>query len=120
MIKDIYIRNPEDPNFKLNVLDHSDEIESIISKIRMILSTKKGQVIGDINFGVGIEDLVFETKLNKMRLEEDIKKQINAYVSETSDYKISPSISFGKTNGYDYCVVDIYIDDEKVFGLLIK
>ena len=36
MIQEIYIRNPEDPNFKVNVLDHSDPIESIISKIKMI------------------------------------------------------------------------------------
>jgi hypothetical protein len=120
MIQEIYIRNPEDPNFKLDILDHSDPIESIISKIKVILGTRQGQVIGDLNFGIGIEDLVFETRINKMQLEEDIKRQIGLYVTESADYKIEPNVSFGKAEGYDYCVIDIYIDDKKSFGILVK
>ena len=120
MIKDIYIRNPEDPNFKINVLDHSDPIESIISKIKMLFGTRPGQVLWDLNFGLGIEDLVFETRVNKMQLEEDIKSQIGQYIAESSDYKIVPSVSFGKAENYDYCVINIYINETKAFGVLIK
>jgi len=120
MISEIYIRNPEDPNFVINVLEHSDPIESIISKIKVIFGTRQGQVIGDLNFGLGIEDLVFETRVNKMQLEEDIKRQIGQYVAESSQYKITPSVSFGKAKGYDYCIIDIFINDTKAFGLLIK
>ena len=83
MIQEIYIRNPEDPNFKVNVLDHSDPIESIISKIKVIFGTRQGQTIGDLNFGIGLEDLIFETRVNKVQLEEDIKRQIDEYVSES-------------------------------------
>jgi len=119
MIQDIYIRNPEDPNYVINVLDHSDPIESIISKIRVIFGTRQGQVIGDLNFGLGIEDLIFETRINKVRLEEDIKRQIMEYVTESSKYKIEPKVSFGKAEGYDYCVIDIFIDDKKTFGILV-
>jgi len=120
MIQEIYIRNPEDPNFKLNVLDHSDPIESIIAKVRMLFGTRQGQVIGDLNFGLGIEDLIFETRINKMQLEEDIKTQLGQYVSETSKYRITPNVSFGKAEGYDYCVIDIFINEQKVFGILVK
>jgi hypothetical protein len=120
MISEIYIRNPEDPNFKINVLSHSNPIESIISKIKMLFGTRQGQIVGDLNFGLGIEDLVFETRINKLQLEEDIKRQINEYVTESSDYKIEPKVSFGRAEGYDYCVIDIFIDDEKVFGILVK
>lgn len=120
MIQDIYIRPPEDPNYKIDVLSHSNPIESIISKIKMILGTRQGEVIGDLNFGIGIEDLIFETKINKLRLEEDIKRQIMLYVTETAKYKIEPKVSFGKATGYDYCVVDIYIDDTKTLGILVK
>ena len=120
MIQEIYIRDPEDPNYKLNVLDHSNPIESIISKIRMIFGTRQGQTIGDLNFGVGIEDLIFETRVNKVQLEEKIKRQINMYVSESSQYKIEPDVSFGKAEGYDYCVIDIFIDNTRTFGILVK
>jgi hypothetical protein len=119
MIKDIYIRNPDDINFRF-ILEHSDPIESIVSKIRMLMSTRQGSVLGDLNFGLGIEDLVFETKINKMQLEEKIKSQFNQYISETADYKIDPQVSFGNADGYDYCVIDIFINEEKVVGILIK
>jgi hypothetical protein len=120
MIEEIYIRNPKDPNFKINVLHHSDPIECIITKIKMILGTRQGQVIGDLNFGLGIEDYIFETKINKFQLEEKIKQQIGQYVSETANYTIKPEVSFGKADGYDYCVIDILINGQRTFGVLVK
>ena len=121
MVREIYNRSPQDPNFKYGILEHSDPIESIISKIKMILGTSQGQVLGDLNFGVGLEDLIFETRINKMELEERIKSQINQYVDESKDYQIDPRVSFGRANeGYDYAVVDIFINNQKIIGVLIQ
>jgi hypothetical protein len=120
MIKDLYIRSSEDPNYQFGVLEHTDAIESIITKIKMILGTRSGQIFGDLAFGVGIEDLIFETRINKTQLEEKIKMQFDRYISETKDYSIVPQVSFGKADGYDYAVIDIFIDNQKVIGLLIK
>jgi hypothetical protein len=120
MIKDIYIRDPEDPNYRYGILSHSDVIESIITKIRVLLSTSPGQVFANLGFGIGIEDLIFETRINKSHLEEKIKTQIEQFVSESKDFKITPAVSFGRADGYDYAVIDIYIENQKVIGLLIK
>lgn len=120
MIKDIYIRTPDDPTYQYGLLEHSDAIESIVSKIKMILGTRQGQLVGDLNFGVGIEDLIFETRINKTQLEEKIKQQFSLYISETADFRIAPEVSFGRADGYDYAVIDIYIDEQKVVGLLIS
>lgn len=120
MIRDIYTRNPSDPNYVYGVIEHSDQIESIITKIKMILGTSQGQVLGDLNFGVGIEDLVFETRINKLELEEKIRAQISQYIVESGDYKIDPVINFGKTEGYDYAIVDFYINSVKTLGILVK
>jgi hypothetical protein len=120
MIQDIYIRDPRDPNYVFGIYDHSDAIESIISKIKMILGTRQGQVLGDVNFGVAIEDLVFETRIDKFELEEKIRGQIFQYVSESADYQIDPKVSFGQAEGYDYCVIDFYINQERALGVLVK
>jgi hypothetical protein len=120
MIQELYIRNPQDPNFRIDVLHHSDPIETIITKIKMILGTRQGEVIGDLNFGIGIEDLVFETRINKTQLEEDIRKQLQTYVKETADYDIRPDVQFGRADGYDYCVIDFFINEQKAFGVLVK
>ncbi len=120
MIRDIYTRNPQDPNFVYGVLEHSAPLESIITKVKMILGTTQGQVLGDLNFGVGLEDLVFETRVNKLELEEKIKSQINQYVDESKDYKIDVRVSFGKADGFDYAVVDIFINEQKIVGILVQ
>jgi hypothetical protein len=120
MIKEIYTRNPEDPNFQYGILEHSDTVESIITKAKMILGTRQGQTIGDLNFGVGLEDLIFETRVNKNQLEEKIISQFNQYISETKDYKVVPQVSFGKAEGYDYAIIDIYINDQRTIGILVK
>ena len=119
MLQEIYIRAPSDPNYRVDVLSHSDPIEIILSKIKMIFGTRQGQTIGDLNFGIGLEDLVFETRINKLQLEEQIKSQINQYIYESKDYNIQPKVSFGKSDGYDFCVIDILINDEKSLGILV-
>lgn len=120
MIQDLYIRNPEDPNYIYGLYSHSDAIESIVSKIKMILGTRQGMLLGDINFGVSIEDLVFESRVNKFDLEEKIRSQIFQYVEESAQYKIDPKVSFGKADGYDYCIIDFLINDQKVIGVLVR
>lgn len=120
MIKDLYIRQPSDPNYVYGVYEHEDAIESIITKIKMILGTRQGSVLGDVNFGVSIEDMVFETRVNKFDLEEKIRGQITQYVSEASKYKIDPKVSFGKAEGYDYCIIDFFINNVKSLGILVR
>ena len=120
MIKDLYIRNPEDPNYQYGIFHHSDPIEGIISKIKILFGTTQGQILGDLNCGLGIEDLIFETRINKLELEEKIKSQIYTYINESKDYNIKPSVSFGNGDGYDYCLIDIFIDNTKVVGILVK
>lgn len=118
--KDIYIRDPLDPNYVFGVYEHSNEVESIIAKIKVLFGTRQGQVLGDFNIGLGIEDLIFETRINKFDLEEKIKRQIDQYVDESSEYAIEPRVSFGKTDEYDYAVIDILIDQQAVLGILVK
>lgn len=120
MIKDLYIRAFDDPNYNYGVLEHSNIIESIISKIKVLFGTRPGQTIGDIAFGLGIEDLIFETRINKTQLEEKIQTQFNQYISETKDFKIIPVVNFGKADGYQYCVIDVYVDSTKIIGILVK
>jgi len=120
MIQDLYIRNPEDPNFVYGILSHSDVIESIITKIKVLMGTKSGQIFGDLGFGLGIEDLIFESRINKSHLEEKIKMHFDMYISESKDFSISPSVSFGRADGYDYAVIDVFINNEKAIGILVR
>jgi hypothetical protein len=120
MVRDIYTRQPGDNKYVYGEYEFSDPIESIITKIRMILGTSQGQVLSDMNFGIGLEDLVFETKLNKFDLEERITQQIYTYIYEAAEYKIKPQVQFGRSDkGFDYCLIDIFINEIKAVGILV-
>ncbi|MEG1008852.1 MAG: hypothetical protein RSE41_02910 [Clostridia bacterium] len=120
MIRELYTRNPSDPRYQKNILEHSNVIEMIISKVKMILGTTPGQIFGEFKFGLDIESLIFQSNINEFNLEKKIKEQINQYISEASDYKIDASVQFGKAEFYDYAIIDILINDTKVVGIMVS
>ena len=121
MVKEIYIRNENDPKYDDTLIDTVDPIEGIIAKIRVILGTSKGQVLGDYDIGVDLERLVFKTIQTQTDIEDVILKQINKYISTYPNYKVVPKVSFGHhTDGYDYAIVDIYINDVRTVGILVE
>lgn len=120
MIREIYLRNIEDPNYQEGILEHSNDVESIIQQIRMILGTDYGQVLGDCNFGVSLKKLVFQTKIPKQKIEQLIQEQINDYVN-TKNYSVTTKVSFGKSSlSSDYAIVDIIINQKAVLGIIVE
>lgn len=119
MIREIYLRGDNDSNYE-NRLEHSSDVEAILTEIRVILGTRKSQVLGDYKFGTSLKDLVFTTNYNKDKIKANIQDQIDRYVLGFPNYKIETDVKFGKlTSGSDYCIVDIYINQEKMLAILV-
>lgn len=120
MIKEIYIRTPEEKMYDDSIIDYSNEIESAISQIRMILGTENGEVLGEYNFGADISYLVFNTVKNSIQIKEKIKNQIDAYANFGKHITYDVDIEFGDSGeGYDYAVVDIILNGKKAAAFLI-
>ena len=120
MIKEIYIRDENDPYFEPGIIDYSNEMENIVSQIKMILGTRKGQVLGDYDFGVDLEYMVFNTKVAANEVKKKIDEQISLYVKHSPKITITTDVNFGDSGlGYDYAVIDIYINGGKAIGFLI-
>lgn len=120
MIKEIYTRSENDTYYN-NILEHNNDIEAILSQIRIILGTRRGEVLGNYNFGCGIEDLIFSTKFNKDKIRSLIQEQINDNIKEFPNYKITVDVSFFKQpDGTDGGLIDIYINKLKIQGFLIE
>ena len=120
MIREIYIRDEKDPNFIPGVIDYSNEVERVISEIKMILGTQKGQVLGNYDFGVDLEYAVFNTKRSAEEVAREITEQINTYVDKGDNMTINVEVSFGDSGmGYDYAVIDIIINGQKAIGFLL-
>jgi hypothetical protein len=120
MIVDIYTREPEDPLYVPNVLEVKNDLDVLLGQIRMLLFTKPGDVIGELNFGIDIESQVFALNVSNLKLEEDIRNQIYTHCSfaENFDVKVKVSFFYGTTR--DICLIDIFVDGTKYLGVLLK
>ena len=120
MVKEIYIRTPNDPNFVPNIIDYSNEVESTLSQLRMILGTNKGDVLGTYDFGLDLNYLVFGTKLPKEEIRQRLLDQIVSYGNISKNISLDIDINFGQSGyGYDYAIIDITINGKKTIGFLV-
>lgn len=120
MISEIYVRDENDPNYIPNMLEFKDEVESIITQIRMIIGTVPGEVFGSPEFGFDIEEYIFRTRYDAGRISELLDEQLNTYLKHSDNTTVQVGINFGDSGrGYDYAVLDIYINGQKTLGFLI-
>ena len=58
--------------------------EQVKSNLINLLLTKQGERIGEVNFGVGLQNLLFEQNIDLESLKDKIKKQISVYIPQIS------------------------------------
>ena len=119
MARDIYMRDPEDPNYKPGILEVSDEIQMLISQIKMILFTNKGEVMGAPEFGVNLEEQLFTLSKNEYAIKGVLQDQVMAFCELANKYPVSFNIKFAKGNTRDMCIINVLIDGTKTFGVLV-
>lgn len=120
MIKEIYIRDENDPNYEPNIIDYTDEVESVITQIRMIIGTIPGEVLGSPSFGLDIEEYIFRTKFSAGEITQKLDEQMQAYLKHSDNITVSTDLRFGDSGkGWDYGLLDIYINGRKTLGFLI-
>lgn len=119
---DIYNRLSSDQNYKRQV-ETEDEVEMILSQVKMILGTKPGDVLGAPYFGVNIKKYLFNLSYNQAEMTKIIREGILSSIQyDKSRYNVDVSIDFGKDrNNYsDYAVINVTINQIKRLGVLIS
>jgi hypothetical protein len=120
MIRELYCRNYTDPGYRPNQLETSNEIEALLTKIRMIIFTSKGEVLGFPNLGLSLEEQLFELQANTSIIQSAFNGQLATYAPEAGKYKVDISIKFVAGEVRDFCFIDIYIDGTKYIGVMAK
>ena len=119
---DIYNRLSSDQNYKRQV-ETEDEVEMILSQVKMILGTKPGDVLGAPYFGVNIKKYLFNLSYNQAEMTKIIREGILSSIQyDKSRYNVDVSIDFGKDrNNYsDYAVINVTINQIKRLGVLVS
>lgn len=118
---DIYNRLPTDTTYKFQI-ETEDEVEQLLSQIKMILGTANGDVLGDFYFGVNVKKFLFSFGYNKQELIDILKTAVLTNISyDTAKYSVNFSVDFGHdtTNASDYAVINVTINDIKYMGVMI-
>ena len=100
---DFYFRTPGDPNYVEGVTSSTNDLENVATQIRMTLLTKKGEVLGEPNFGFDPTKYLFEFEGFDMKpMEREANSQIEEYVmlSRIYDVRAEPFTLDDTTNLY--------------------
>lgn len=78
--KDFYLRSPDDPNYRDGIFESNDPTENAIQQVRMVLLTRKGEVLGE-DIGFNAEKYLFEYEFSDLNeMEREANDQIAEFV----------------------------------------
>jgi len=121
MAVDIYFKQKEYPFFEAEAIEVMENLDIFLQQLEMILTTSKGRILGDPNFGANLEIYLWDTKVSSSAIKQEILSQISTYIDSGLVNSISYDIevSFIKGDIWDSVVVDIIIDGTKVAGYAV-
>lgn len=123
-MKDFYFRAPGDQNYKADIFESTNDIENTVSQVRMTLLTRKGEVLGEPNFGLDVTKYLFEFEGYPIDiLEKEASDQIQNYVMLAKIYEVVPN-AFTLDDAGDMFKVglglDISIKGKRTFAVLYE
>ncbi len=119
MIKEIYFRDLTDPKYRNDKLEINDELESVLNKVRMILFTNKGDVLGYPDLGMNLDDYIFDFNFNENQIRSRFYSQIYKYIPDRS-YLIELDTNVTTDGVKNYVNLYIKINNQPVLGLILK
>ena len=117
---EIYPRNTDDPNYKSGMIETDDIVEITIGMIKQIMLTSPGEVLGDANFGINLESLLFDFDVSQSELEQAIALQLYTYCPPSRDLlDINYKIGFYRGTTRDTCFVEFAIGNNPILGIKV-
>lgn len=111
------------PRYSESALEIRNALVNLLQKIEMLLYTEKGSVLCMPDYGLNLEQYIFETNVSGQYIESEIKMQIYKYVMSRDDaqFDVDVKVSFhereNSSTGY-LCVVDIYVSNRLMSSYL--
>jgi hypothetical protein len=114
-LREIYFRDQNDPKFRADQVEVTDDLEATIQQIMMTIFTKKGEVLGEPDFGLNLDNYLFEFDVDPIDLSRAAQDQIYGYIPETKKRRITiePSLYPDTVSNRDILVLLIDIPEIK-------
>lgn len=116
---EFYVKNIDEPNYSSNEMQLDAELELLLTQISTMLFTRKGEVLGEPDFGANLEDYVYELRYNDYQLKTVIDNQLNQYIPLSSKYKVDVNIEVVDGVANHVVFLDITVDSRFQLGVYI-
>jgi len=122
MAIDLYFKMDTYPYYDADEIEINDRVELLLQELEMILTTPKGSVLGDPDFGVSLDSYIWTTSKGSSHIKQDVDYQINTYISNDTlkDIDLDIDVNFVKGEIWDTIYLDILIDGTKVAGYAVE
>ena len=120
MLREIYLRDESDLLYDPDALETTSDLEALLGEIKMILFSKNGDVMGSYDFGYNIEENLYTFDLNSTALRNQLIDSIYYRCPDAKKYNVDIQVQFFQGTARDICLIDIYIDNTKTLGVLVK
>lgn len=108
---EIYNKDPEDFNYKEDILEITKPTDICIGQLKMMLITNKGEVLGDPKFGLNLEEMIFTLDLSEDSVREMINDHLRTYVPLFSQLGGYFNLKFYQGTQRDIAYLDFFLPD---------
>jgi hypothetical protein len=116
---EFYVKNIGDPKYQSDKLQQDNEISMLLTQIETILFTRRGDVLGEPEFGTNLEDYVYELQYNNYQIKNIVSKQISSYIPLASKYNVAVEVDFIEDSIKHVMFLDITVDATIKMGIYI-
>ena len=116
---EFYVKNIEEPGYQPDKLQQDAELSMLLTQIETLLFTRKGEVLGDNNFGANLEDYVYALSYNDFMIKRTINEQLAQYVPLSKKYNVQVEAEFTHDSDRHVMFIDIIVDSRIQMGLYI-
>ena len=118
-MREFYFRTESDPLFQPDVFEVSSEIEALLYQIRLVMNTRKGDVLGQDTFGANMDDLLFSFDFSNSVLNSVLVDQVNNYCEMARSYKLDFAVKKYQGDKYrDIGLIDVAINGKSIMGFI--
>jgi hypothetical protein len=122
MAIDLYFKMDTYPYYDADEIETNNRVEMLLQCVEMILTTPKGSVLGEPDFGMNLDSYIWSMSKSSSSIKQDAMFQFHSYISQETWKGISldVEVNFIKGEIWDSIILDILIDGTKVAGYAVE
>jgi hypothetical protein len=122
MAIDLYFKMDTYPYYDADEIEITDRVELLLQEVEMILTTPKGSVLGDPDFGMDLDSYIWSMSKGSSHIKQEAEIQFNKYISVETfrGIDLEVDVNFIKGEIWDSIILDILIDGTQVAGYAVE